>query len=99
METKLIDNALDFVLRAASDLWDKEITEEQQLKYSTIHLFEGIELFLKARLMKEHWSLVLRDLDKYRHESFERGDFQSVNYDLARGRLESGGHIGSGLES
>ena len=66
MESKVIENTLDFVVRAAKDLWDYSLTEEQQLKYSTIHLFEGIELLLKARLMLDHWSLILRDPDKYR---------------------------------
>ena len=66
MESKVIDNALDFVGRAAILLWDDSMAPEQQLKYSTIHLFEGIELFLKARLMQDHWSLILRDPDKYR---------------------------------
>ena len=89
MESKVIENALDFVVRAAKDLWDNNLTEEQQLKYSTIHLFEGIELLLKARLMLDHWSLILRDPDKYKKDSFEKGDFQSVNYELARSRLDS----------
>jgi len=89
MKSKVIENALDYVVRAAKDLWDDNLTEEQQLKYSTIHLFEGIELLLKARLMLEHWSLILRDPDKYKKDSFEKGDFQSVNYEVARSRLDS----------
>lgn len=89
MESKVIDNALDFVERAAILLWDDSISPEQQLKYSTIQLFEGIELLLKARLMQDHWSLILRDPDKYKAGSFAKGDFLSVNYELARTRLAS----------
>jgi hypothetical protein len=70
-------------------LWDDTISPEQQLKYSTIQLFEGIELLLKARLMQDHWSLILRDPDKYKAGSFAKGDFLSVNYELARTRLAS----------
>lgn len=89
MEAHVIENALDFIVRAASDLWCEQLSPEQQAKYSTIQLYEGIELLLKARLMQEHWSLVLRNIDDYRKESFERGDFVSVNYNIARDRLSA----------
>lgn len=89
MEIKVIGNALDFIARGAKDFWDEQLSEEQQVKYSTIHLYEGIELVLKARLMKEHWSLAVSDLDQYKRESFEKGDFISVNYETARKRLDT----------
>jgi uncharacterized protein YlaI len=89
MESKVINNALDFIERAALLLWDDTISAEQQLKYSTIQLFEGIELLLKSRLMQDHWSLILRDPDKYKPGSFSKGDFLSVNYEQARTRLGS----------
>jgi len=46
-------NAIDFI--------DKAIREFQcrNIKYSTINFFSGIELFLKARLFADHWSLGL----------------------------------------
>lgn len=89
MKEKVVENALDFVVQAAKDLWDENLIEEQQLKYSTIHLFEGIELLLKARLMLEHWSLILIKLDEYKKDSFEQGNFHSVGYEKARSRLSS----------
>ncbi len=89
MHLKVIDNALDFISRAATELWDTTLTDTQQLKYSTIHLYEGIELLLKARLMQEHWSLILLKPDDYKANTFEQGDFVSVTYKLARTRLES----------
>lgn len=88
-ENELLDNSLDFVVRAATELWDPNLPTEAQLKYSTIHLWEGIELLLKARLVREHWSLILRDLNRYKAKSFESGDFQSVTYEEACARLEA----------
>lgn len=89
MKDRVIQNALDFAVQASKDLWDETLNEEQQLKYSTVHLYEGIELLLKARLMKEHWSLILTNPDKYKANSFEGGDFKSVAYEKARSRLEA----------
>lgn len=89
MNASIVDNALDFIRRAAEDLWDTRLTDAQQIKYATIHLYEGIELLLKARLMEEHWSLIVKDLTKYQAGTFEKGDFVSIAYDGARERLES----------
>jgi site-specific DNA recombinase len=84
---QLLANALDFIHRAANDLWDEGLTAEQQSKYSTIELYEAVELVLKARLMEKHWSLTLRDQDRYKRGSFELGDFISVTLDAARTQL------------
>ncbi|MBN1293095.1 MAG: hypothetical protein JXB48_14745, partial [Candidatus Latescibacteria bacterium] len=52
---KLIENAFDFFERSLDEFEDNP-------KYSVIHFYAAVELFLKARLMAEHWSLVvLRD--------------------------------------
>lgn len=89
MDVKVVENALDFIARGAKDFWDDRLSEEQQVKYSTIHLYEGVELLLKARLMREHWSLIVDDLDRSSKEDVEKGDFVSVNYDAARKRLNA----------
>lgn len=94
METGLIDNALDFMLHAATSLWDERLSEEQRLKYSTVELFQGIELLLKARLVQEHWSLILGDPGKFAekkdaYETYAAGDFVSVAYNAARDRLKA----------
>ncbi|MGA3286739.1 MAG: hypothetical protein ABSD46_04880 [Bacteroidota bacterium] len=89
MQSHLIDNGLDFIVRAASDLVSDDLVEEHQVKYSTIELYEGIELLLKARLAQEHWSLVVRDVDKYKRDSLEKGTFISVNFGTICDRLLS----------
>ncbi len=88
MEKSLIDNALDFIDRAARDLWDPALRPEQQLKYSTVELYEGIELILKARLLQEHWSLVIADINRHGKKAFDEGDFISVNLQNAWKRLK-----------
>ena len=78
----LVMNALDFLERAVREL-------EKSPKYSVIHFFNSIELFLKARLLREHWSLVVSKTEKANLETFRRGDFQSVTFDDCLSRLRS----------
>jgi hypothetical protein len=87
MDSKVVDNGLDFILRAAQELWDKSLSKEQESKYSTVHLYEGVELILKARLMREHWSLILTNPDRFGGAPLESGDFISVGFDQALVRL------------
>lgn len=69
--TNLINNGFDF-LEKAIDQFQKEP------KFSVINFCIATELFLKARLMKEHWSLVVAD--KPNIDSFRKGDFKSINF-------------------
>ena len=89
MQDEIINNSLDFLFSAAKDLWDDNLSSYQQLKYSSIKLYEGIELLLKARLMEEHWSLIIRDFNKYKKDSFKSGDFISTTFEQTCNRLES----------
>jgi len=78
--TRLTDNAVDFLNRAIDDFRDKP-------KYSIVNFYTAVELFLKARLLHEHWSLiVVKGPDR---QKFETGDFQSVSFDDACARLQN----------
>lgn len=75
---ELVDNAVDFLTLATDEF-------KARPKHSIINFHSAVELFLKARLMQEHWSLVVSktpDLD-----SFKAGDFVSVTFDEACHRL------------
>ena len=48
----LVSNAIDFLSRSITDL-------KKRPKYSVINVCVGLEIFLKARLIKEHWALVV----------------------------------------
>lgn len=77
---RLTENAVDFLNRAIDDFKDRP-------KYSIINFHTAVELFLKARLSHEHWSLiVLKAPDR---QKFEVGDFHSVSFDEACVRLHN----------
>ena len=78
----LVLNAFDFLERAVREL-------EKSPKYSVIHFFNSIELFLKARLLREHWSLVVSKTEKANLEALRKGDFQSVAFDDCLNRLRN----------
>ena len=76
----VVRNAFDFLERSVGEL-------EHQPKYSVIHFYSAIELILKARLLKEHWSLIVAKPEQADKTKFQRGDFQSVGLKDANDRL------------
>src|SRR5437870_13436756 len=86
MFDSLVRNALDFLQRSAQEL-------ERAPNHSAIHFCTAIELFLKARLLSEHWTLVYDDLRKAIRDKkatlpkFCQGDFMSVGMKDAIARL------------
>ena len=38
--------------------------KQRNLKYAVVNLYNGVELLLKTRLMKEDWELVFENLNK-----------------------------------
>jgi len=78
VEFTLLENGLDFVLSALEHMAGDPSPRE--IKYSVLHLCSGIELVLKERLMREHWSLVFDKLEKAKKTTFESGRFNSVTF-------------------
>ena len=76
----LVENALDFLTKATGELEDSP-------KYSVIHFYAAVELFLKARLMSEHWTLIVTKRREPDWDQFKSGDFISVSLDEAFTRL------------
>ena len=81
MFKNLVDNGLDFLFKAISEL-------DAQPKYSIIHFYAAVELLVKSRLMYEHWSLVVTKKQEPDWDKFVSGDFQSVTLLEAASRLE-----------
>lgn len=84
VEYKLLANGLDFILSSGNQLKQLSNTSEEKsikqlLKYSLLHLFSGIELILKYRLLQEHWTYVYADMNKADKKAFLLGDFQSAS--------------------
>ena len=76
----LVENAMDFVTRSIDEFG-------QAPKYSIIHFYSAVELFLKARLLAEHWSLVVSAGKIPDWEKFVEGDFVSVSLEQAAEKL------------
>lgn len=69
----------DSVVSNAINFFDASIEDFQlKPKYSVINFCSGLELILKARLLTEHWSLVLKDPERADLNKFKNGDFISV---------------------
>jgi len=78
----LVDNAFDFLRRSTTELG-------KHPKYSLIHFCAAVELFVKARLMREHWSLIVMKPESANWDSFCKGDFNSVGLKEADERLRN----------
>ncbi len=78
----LSENAFDFLKKSAAEF-------ENDPKSSVINFYAAIELLLKARLLREHWSLVITDIRKASIAKFEQGDFHSVTLSEAQDRLKN----------
>jgi hypothetical protein len=81
MFDSLVCNAIDFLEYSISEL-------EEQPKYSVINFCSAVELFLKARLMLEHWNLIYDDPKRANFTQFLQGNFKSVGMTEAIGRLK-----------
>lgn len=78
---QLVQNALDFLETSISELRGKP-------KYSVIHFHAAIELILKARLLEEHWTLVVSPKKEADWQDFVSGSFVSVSMEEATKRLD-----------
>src|SRR5580692_9295677 len=81
-------NALDFLTRSANDL-------KTSPKSSVINFYSAVELFVKARLLHEHWTLIVGSRQPADYDKFLVGDFVSVTLDEAADRLDKA--VKSGL--
>ncbi len=81
-EHAVVNNGILFLNSSVSNL-------STSPKSSLIDLYTAIELFFKARLMKEHWSLIISKPESAVKQKFESGDFHSVYLEQAHSRLKN----------
>ena len=86
LQDSLLDNALDSLLSAAEAVRRDE--GPRSLKEAVLHLANGVELLVKARLAREHWSLIFNNVNQASYEELNRADFASVDFPTALKRLE-----------
>ena len=68
----LIINAIDFLKKSIAEL-------KVSPKYSVINFCSAIELFLKSRLLIEHWSLIISKPERANFTNFISGNFHSTS--------------------
>jgi len=87
----VLDSAFDFLEAGISQF-------ESQPKYSVINFCSGIELILKAKLMDEHWSLVVNgepDLNEFKSGKAKTANFTQL---IPRIRKVTGENISDEIE-
>ncbi|MFI6020578.1 hypothetical protein ACIBCP_23425 [Streptomyces sp. NPDC051287] len=88
-----IENGLDYLISVVDNLAKEDGTpvSARNLKYGVLHLQAAAEVLLKARLQREHWSLVLAKLDRNptTRENFDAGKFASCTMEDAALRLRN----------
>lgn len=85
VEFELFENGLNFVVSAIEYL--EEPIKPSDLKYAILHLSSGIELILKERLRREHWTLLFNKVEKASLQDYKNGKFTSANFDDCIDRL------------
>jgi hypothetical protein len=76
VDLSLLGNGLDYLDSAVEQL--RSNPGPRQLKYAVLHLHAGVEVLLKARLVREDWSLIFPKPDKATHRDFMSGNFRSI---------------------
>lgn len=77
----LVTNAFDFLEKAILEI-------DEYPKFSMINFYASLELFLKARLLHEHWTLIISRRKEPDIEKFLSGDFQSITISDAESLLK-----------
>lgn len=81
-----VQNGLDYLASAIEHLRGQP--SPRNLKYAVLHLQAAAEVLLKARLIREHWSLAFPKPDKANRGDFNSGAFQSIGLKEAIARLK-----------
>jgi hypothetical protein len=82
----VISSGLDFLESAVDHLAKGG---ERELRYGALHVTAAIEALLKAQLAREHWTLVVDDVNRTRRTEYETGNFRSVTIATAVQRLRN----------
>lgn len=83
-----IHNGADYLVSVVDHL-TKDDVRPRDLKYAVLHLQAAIEVLLKERLSREHWTLVFSDPGQASLRRFHEGDFESCTIKQAVQRLRS----------
>ena len=79
---QILKNSLIFLLEGIQQI---EINPKQ----SIVSFWTGVELFIKALLVEEHWSLIAKNTRMITQENFKKGDFVSIDFQHSIDLLEN----------
>ncbi|MFF1399377.1 hypothetical protein ACFVZD_36965 [Streptomyces sp. NPDC058287] len=82
-------NGIDYLVSVVDHLQPDTGGTPRDIKYAVLHLQAAAEVLLKARLVREHWSLVFRDPGTATHKSFLQASFESCTTTTAVQRLRN----------
>src|SRR6266567_4214910 len=82
----VVSSGLDFLESAVDHLAKGD---ERDLRYGALHVTAAIEVLLKAQLAREHWTLVVSDVNRARRAEYETGNFHSVTIAVALEQLRN----------
>lgn len=82
----VISSGLDFLESSVNHLAKGD---ERDLRYGALHVTAAIEALLKAQLGREHWTLVVDDVNRARRTEYDSGAFRSVTITAALQRLRN----------
>ncbi|MGW3303962.1 hypothetical protein [Streptomyces rubiginosohelvolus] len=87
-----VRNGVDYLVSVVDHLYVDmqrlpQATDPRDIKYAVLHLQAATEVLLKARLVREHWSLVFRDPGLAAKRRYRDGDFDSCGMDETLRRL------------
>ncbi len=71
-----VQNGLDYLKSVIEHLRGEP--DERDLKYAVLHLQAAVEVPLKVRLIREHWSLVFETPSAASRAALASGDFKSI---------------------
>lgn len=80
--SRVVENAFDFLDRSLEEF------DKKRYKYSVINFCAAVELFLKARLIREHWTLILSKNAEPSIDIFLSGQSQSATLGEIKRRLD-----------
>lgn len=83
----LVQNGVDFLIRGVSQV--NSTTETRSLKFAAVDIGAATEIFLKARLLREHWTLLCKDSSKARPRDFLAGTSFTVGPEDLLARLQT----------
>lgn len=89
LEGNLTKNALAFLRRAIFQMNSAaEDGDDQQLAFAVVDLAVATEVLIKARLLREHWTLILADVNKAKLAELLSGSARTITHEQAVSRLE-----------